>query len=171
MPPRTIDNLGMEAYTRYAQDEQEREEYLIKEAHIIPNQTGIDVSLPSFPSESDLLLNSEPTRTPWASFVPPDHFFEQKGQVFSHQLMPRLGTEEKQESLIQKIAAKSQALADKATPSKEFEDSHPEPWMREKERAEQEQEKNKLTSLFTTVGSLDKIVIAVNSGRGQYHRG
>jgi len=71
MPPRTIDNLGVDVSTRYAEDRKALDESFIKEARTIPSQAQIDVSAPSFPSEMEELLHAQPANISWASFPPP----------------------------------------------------------------------------------------------------
>ncbi len=71
MPPRTIDNLGVEVSTRYAEDKKVYDESLIKEARGIPSQTEIEVTAPSFSSEMEELLHAQPAYITWASFLPP----------------------------------------------------------------------------------------------------
>ena len=58
MPSRTIDNLGVDVSTRYAEDQKILDTSLIKEARTIPIQTEIDVTIPFHPSEMDALLSS-----------------------------------------------------------------------------------------------------------------
>ena len=61
MPPRTIDNLGVEVSTRYAQDKEIFDENLIKESQSIPTQTQIEVTSPSANAEIETLLHLQPT--------------------------------------------------------------------------------------------------------------
>jgi len=89
MPPRTIDNLGVEVSTRYAEDKQILDETLIKEAGVIPTQTQIDVTTPFISSELEALLHLQPTGVTWASFFPPARYFEQRKRLFTWQLIPR----------------------------------------------------------------------------------
>ncbi len=172
MPPRTIDNLGVEVSTRYAEDQQHVDEKMIREARSIPPQTTIDVSMPSFSSELDALLNTEITQHVWATFFAPDRFLEQKARLFSFLLIPSLGSEEKKEALNQKILAKLKAIADKRKEEREKgQGERKEAWQDQKEEEDAEKEKKALTSLFDTVALLDKFLIDINSRRSQYQKG
>ena len=172
MPPRTIDNLGVEVSTRYAEDQQWLDEKIIKVARAIPAQTAIDVSMPSFASEVDDLLHSETTQHVWANFFAPNRYLEQKGRLFTFLMIPSLGSEEKKEVQTQKILAKLKSLAEKRKEEREKgKGNKREAWIEDKEAEEEEKEKKALTSLFETVSLLDKFLIDINSRRSQYQKG
>src|SRR5215469_17506132 len=102
MPPRTIDNLGIEASTRYAEDIKELDSKLLVEARGIQEQTEIEITHPFFLPELEVLLEPQKQQT-WATFTPPQGYFEQKKRFFMFQLIPSLGSEEKHEMQTQKI--------------------------------------------------------------------
>ncbi len=170
MPPRTIDNLGVDVSTRYAEDQRLHDETLIKESRSIPTQTEIDVSLPSFESEVDTLLHTKPTQHIWANFFIPSGFLEQKGRIFSFSLIPSLGSEEKQEAQMQRILSKLLSVAEKQEKEKK-ENQKREEWLVQKEAEELEKEKKILTTLFQTISLLDKFLVDINSRRSQYQKG
>lgn len=161
--PRTIDNFDIPTHTRYAQDQQWREDKLFKNVGSVSSQISVDVTIPSFASETDALLRTEKTQTIWATFAPPDRFLEQRGRIFAHQIIPSLGSEEKQESLSQKISSQLKNLEETPRPS--------EHWQTELSRTTEEKEGKKLMALFNQVAKLNTFSIAVNSGRMQYQRG
>lgn len=169
--PRTIDDLGPAASNRYAEDRKWFDEKIIKEARAIPPQTEIEVSIPSFASELDSLIHLDFTRYVWATFFPPKKYLEQKKRLFTHLVIPSLGSEEKIEAQAQKILAKLRALAEKRQAeqgaSKEGRDAQ----LEKREIEEEEKEKKALTLLLETVSSLDKFLIDINSRRSQYQKG
>jgi hypothetical protein len=171
MPPRTIDNLGVEVSTRYAEDQKWLDEKIIKEARAIPLQTQIDVSLPSFASELDILVQSDRTRYVWATFFPPNKYLEQKGRLFSFLVIPSVGSDEKIEALNQKILAKLRAISEKREAEKGAGKESPDTQFEKKETEEEEKEKKALTLLLETIASLDKFLIDINSRRSQYQKG
>ena len=149
MPPRTIDNLGVEVSTRYAEDQQWHDEKIIKDSRTIRSQAGIDVSIPSFESEVDTLLHTEPTQHVWAKFFAPGHFLEQKGRIFSFLLVPSIGSEEKKEAQMQKILAKLLSLAEKRKQEREKgEDKKREAWLDQREEEEEEKGKKSFNCPF-----------------------
>lgn len=166
MPPRTIDNLGMDVSTRYAEDQQHLDVGLIKEAHAIPVRTQIEVTTPGTPSEIDALVNAEATHLVWASFYAPSQYFEQRKRLFTHLLIPSMGSEEKQESQAQKVLAMLLAR----TEAKE-ELGKKEQYEQQLALEEEEKEKNALTTLLKTISIYDKLIIEINSRRGQYQKG
>lgn len=81
MARRTIDNLGVDVSNRYAQDQEFLDENILKEARRIVPQTQIDVTQPAYPSEFDALFGLSKRNLPWADFVAPFRFNEQKKKV------------------------------------------------------------------------------------------
>lgn len=171
MPPRTIDNLGVDASTRYAEDKRILDESIIKEARSIPSQAEIEVTAPYYPAEIEEILHLQPTAITWASFIPPSRYFEQRKRLFTFQLIPSMGSEDKKESQTQKILGKLKSLTElKAQKDKERKDKRQQ---YEDERAleEEEKEKNILTSLLNNISLFDKLIIEINSRRSQYQKG
>ena len=113
MPPRTIDNLGVDVSTRYAEDQKILDQSFIKESRGIPIDTEIEVTMPSFSAEVESLLRTQPTNVTWASFMAPPYYFEQRKRLFTYQMIPSMGSEDKQESQAQKILAKLQSMTGK----------------------------------------------------------
>ncbi|HEY2811486.1 MAG TPA: DUF5399 family protein [Rhabdochlamydiaceae bacterium] len=171
MPPRTIDNLGIDASTRYAEDQKIYDKTHIKEAPAISVQTEVEVTTPFFPSELDTLLRFSPLHLSWAAFSAPALYYEQKKRLFTFQSIPSMGSQDKKESQAQKILAQLQLVEEKhAVEDKEEKDQKKK---REREIVQQEQEKEKkiLTALLQTIILIDKLIIDINSRRGQYQKG
>ena len=171
MPPRTIDNLGVEVSTRYAEDQKMLDEMLIKEARAIPIQTEIEVTAPFLPSELESLLQAQPLYISWASFTAPAYYFEQRNRLFTYQLIPSMGSEDKKESQVQKILAKLRSIAEKKTEKDKEEKDKRQKYEEERALEEEEKEKKVLTSLLDTIVFYDKLIIDINSRRSQYQKG
>ncbi len=171
MPPRTIDNLGVDVSTRYAEDKQTLDETLIKGARAITVQTEIAVTAPSFPSEVEALLHFQPTGLTWASFVPPASYFEQRKRLFTYQLIPSMGSEDKKESQALKILAKLRSMTEERQEKGEGEKDERRRYEEERALEEEEKEKKILTSLLDTIALFDKLIIEINSRRSQYQKG
>jgi len=176
MPPRTIDNLGMDVSTRYAEDQKILDKTLIKEAQVVTGQTQIDVTIPFFPSEVDALLHGTPLQKSWALFFPPALFFEQKKRLFTFQSVPSLGSEDKQASQVDKILAQLEKLEMKKV--KERREGKRQGQQQEQEQQEEEtileeeeKEKKILTTLLQTIAFIDKLCVDINSRRSQYQKG
>lgn len=171
MPPRTIDNLGVEVSTRYAEDQRILDEAIIKEARAIPVQTEIEVTAPFFPSEIESLLHIQPTHITWASFFAPTYYFEQRKRLFTFQLIPSMGSEDKKESQALKILAKLRSMAEERVQKDKEEKDKRQQFEEEKELEEEDREKKILTSLLDTIALFDKLIIEINSRRSQYQKG
>ena len=171
MPPRTIDNLGVDVSTRYAEDKRALDETLIKESHTIPVQTEIEVTMPFFPSEVEALLHIQPTHVAWAFFSAPALYFEQRKRLFTYQLIPSMGSEDKKESQALKILAKLKSMAEERAQRDKGEKDKRQQYEEEREIEEEEKEKKILTSLLNSIALFDKLIIEINSRRSQYQKG
>ena len=172
MPPRTIDNLGMDVSTRYAEDQKQLDSSLIKESHVIPAQTSIEVTLPFNPSEIDILIHANPLQLAWASFLAPAFYAEQRKRLFTFQSIPSLGSEDRMESQAQKIQTKIHLIEEKVQKDKEESEKDPNKKRQQQQNLElEEKEKKILTNLLNTIAVLDKLIVDINSRRSQYHKG
>lgn len=151
---RTIDNYGIEVSTRYAEDQSYFDQKLLGEARV-PQQAQIDVTSPSYASEFDLLFDLGKRHARWADFPPPAGYFEQQRRLFTELTIPKLGTLDKREALIQRLTqmGKGGKAGDVVA----------------EERAASDRET--LISLLTHIQSLDQALIDINSKRSQYQKG
>lgn len=103
MPPRTIDNLGTDVYTRYAEDQQILDKAGALESKDIYSGAVVDVTTPSYPSQFNLLLGLTLMHPAWADFQPPSEYGEKKKILFSSQILPFLGNDDKKEAQVRRI--------------------------------------------------------------------
>lgn len=162
---RTIDDLGIENYSRYAQDRAALDEKIIPESRFVPYQAEVDVTIPSYGSEFDQLLETNLRNQTWADFIAPALFHEQKKRLFRFQIIPSLGSEEKKESQLQRVK-------ERAAQDEERKQKHPpKSWEEERDYDEEKKEKEILLKLLKKVGELEKDLIDINSRRHQYQKG
>jgi hypothetical protein len=147
MVARTIDNLGVDISTRYAQDQATLDESFLKEGRGLPDQIKISVTTPSYASEFDLLFDLGKRGAKWAAFTPPTNYHASRRRLFAEQLIPHLGSPEMQETQIQRLRSFQSDQSEAAT------------------------EKEKLLSLLENVHTLDQLLIDINSRRSQYQKG
>ena len=102
MKARTIDNLPINEYVKYAKGQQEYDPSFKEAGKIVP-QASVDVMLPLGSSELHLLIDIEEKQQTWAEFQMPEKFQDQKKRLFTHQIIPSLGTADKNEGQIQKF--------------------------------------------------------------------
>ena len=147
--PRTIDNLGVDASVRYAQDQKLFEKSYVEESRLIPQKAEVSVTRAYVLSDFDRLYSLTKTSS-WAIFSPPPTGFYSEGLLFSYQLIPSLGGSEKMEANTEKL----QRLGDSLRPAN-------------KEAKEQKL----LLALLQCINVLDKTLAILNSRRNQYQRG
>lgn len=171
--PRTIDNLGPEAYTRYAEDQKLYDEKLVSEARGVQLQAEIDVTIPSYGSEYEALFETSKRNQFWADFFAPPKYNEQKRRLFTYQIVPSLGSPDKKEAQAQRIIdmvavnKKNKESAEAVAKS----DNRTLAWERIRELEDEEHEKSVLLHLLNQVSDLERVLIDINSRRGQYQKG
>ncbi len=172
MAPRTIDNLGIDASTRYATDQKEFDHKILKESRVIPKQAEIDVTEPSFSSEFDLLFDTGKRNSPWAQFCMPNNYNDQRKRLFTYQIIPSLGPLDKTENQEKKILAHLQEKAKKQGEEKKDRNKKEESdWEPEQQKEEQEQEQKILAQLLKNLIMLDKCMTDIIARRMQYQKG
>lgn len=176
MPPRTIDNLGVDVSSRYAEDQKRLDASIMKEARGVGRQAEIDVTIPYNPSEFELLFDTGKRNVPWADFPPPPLYGEQKKRLFTFQVVPSLGSDDKLEAQIERITAlipPETVKAEEAFQAGEREEQRQKrrKWEDERDKEEKEREKKILIILLQNIENLDKNLVDINSRRGQYQRG
>ena len=105
--PKTVSNLPLDVSVRWAKDQQELQagRPLISESKEISELTLKDASSPFFFSQLESLVNSQNTLATWATFAPPEGFYNQKKQIFTTKILSILETDEQMDHKIQKIRA------------------------------------------------------------------
>ncbi|NDD58759.1 MAG: hypothetical protein EBZ47_05860 [Chlamydiae bacterium] len=170
---KTIDNLGPEVSLIYAEGQKNLDPKITKEAKGIVSQAQIDVTQPCYPSEFEMLFELGKRNLPWAEFEAPSKFNEQKKRVFTHQLIPSLGSEDKKENLTQKIVARLQSYESKR--QQDYAKNEPiDPkkiFQQQQLSKELEKQKNSLIKLLDCILNLDKDINIVNGKRSQYQKG
>lgn len=166
---KTVDNLGSEVSTRYAEDKKFYDEKLVKDARAVSGQTEIDVTTAAFPTEFDQLFETSKRNISWADFFAPPKFHEQKKRLFTSQVIPSLGSDDKKEMQ----AARIKELVAQTRQKKEQgeKDKRQIPWEEQKELEEEEREKSTLLNLFNLVIATERDFIDINSRRRQYQKG
>jgi hypothetical protein len=160
--PLTIDNLGIDASIRYAKDQAAFEAQFSKEAEFVSQKSEISVAKPYIPSEFDPLFSLGKTVV-WAFFSPPTQDLGSGRALFSYQLIPSLGSYEKQEDAEEKLATLQDAL-DQARQSRGDGAS-------DEELEEEEEEKKTIGSLLLCINRLDRSLSLINSQRNRFQRG
>lgn len=141
MTIRTIDNLGLESSVRYAKDKESLDRRIIEDSKYIPKKTEIPVTSPYIQTESEKLFSSKPT-VRWAYFTAPYEIETNLHNLFSYEMIPSFGGDDKIDQYLEKLQAQP-----------ETEESH------------------KLIEMFKTTQSLQKTFDLIQSRRGQYQKG
>jgi hypothetical protein len=171
---RTIDDLGVDISTRWAQDQQLLDVSLIKEAGAIPIQTQIDVTIPAFATEWELLFGGIRRQITWADFFAPPRYHEQKKKLFTFQIIPLLGSEERKEAQLNRVKAhrpEERKEERETAEEREEREGRSYAWEKKREEEEQEREKKILVTLLDSLHHLDRYLVDINSRRTQYQKG
>jgi hypothetical protein len=172
---KTIDDLGIGTSVRYAKDQEYLDKTFSKASVFVPEQTQIDVSVPCFSSEFDMMFEISQRNKGWAAFLTPPGFKEQKKRLFTFQILPSLGPEEAQQIHADRI--RSRLETDRAKRKKEKDKKEREgrekkaPFEEDIEFQEEEKESEVIIRLIELISNLDRILVEINSRRNQYQRG
>jgi len=154
---RTIDNLGIEISNRYAEDRELFDESYIKDARAVTSQTSVASTLPSHLPEFDLLFDLGRRKASWANFYAPSRYAASRRRLFAEQLIPKLGTPDKQEAQLQRVEAVGEMEKTRHTLPTAIE--------------RVEEEKQILLKLLGNLHLFDQLLIDINSRRAQYQKG
>lgn len=162
--PRTIDNLGPEVSQRYAEDSKLFDKRLIEEGRIVSDQITVQVTSAFLPVQSEEFFSLQPSQIPWAFFDAPPAYYEQQNELFTHLIIPSMGTEDKQESLAQKLETMQKqgqaAIQDKK-----------QQYAAKQALEEQQRQQEKLTAFLETLSKKNKELGDINARRIQYLQG
>ncbi len=174
---RTIDNLGIETSVRYAQD-QALDVRFLDDSKLLPKKLEVSVTSPYVPSEFDQLFSSDRLNQ-WALFSAPPNYGTQTRTLFSYQLIPSIGTYEKQEADIEKLTALQNVLINSRRTKEEGRSKKNRSQQKEEDDESgteqdhegEESERQTLLALFKCIETLDRTLTFINSRRNQYQRG
>jgi len=158
-PPRTIydPDFTLEASTTYAKLQQELEEIPTPEGRRISRQTQVLVTTPLAESEFDAEFSLRDVNRSSALFSTP---ITEEANVFTTQVIPRLGTQDQQQSQLEKIrAVQSRFKQEKVTT-----------WEEQSDIDEVEKEKIKLSNTFETVRIIDRNLDEIISATQGFHK-
>lgn len=168
--PRTIDNLGMDTSVRYAKDKESLDLRLLDESKWLPPRLEVSVTKPYVPSDFDTLFSLSRT-VQWASFAPPPDYEMQTRALFSYQLIPSIGTYEKQEADTEKLNYMENVFSKKKEDGKRGKREKRARSEEEREEEQEEAERQTLLALFKCIEKFDRTLSHINSRRNQYQRG
>lgn len=170
---KTIDNLGMDTYVRYALDQEYLDKNLVKDSRYIPSQTEVDVSSPFYSSEFELMFETTRRNRGWAEFYKPPGYGEKRRAIFTFQILPELGSEEmfqlQSTKIREKIERDRKKNKDKQDERKKK--GQPADFENDLEFKQEEKESQALLSLIEKICVLDKILMEINSRRNQFQKG
>ncbi len=171
--PRTVDNLGPEVSARYAEDQSLLDKKILTEASAVRRQAEIDVTTRFFRSEFDIELGTDQRNQFWGQFSAPPGYAEQKKRIFVEQIIPSLGSPDKKEMQLLRIVE----MAEMAKKRKEIAEADAKAgkralaWEEVREFEAVDREKGILDHFFKRVEDLERVLIDINSRRGQYQKG
>lgn len=158
--PRTIDDLGIDAYSRYARDQAIYDKTFSDESNVISKKAAIPVSKPNAPSEFEQHYSVQETAS-WAFFAPPTHALSFASSLFTYRMMPSLESADETEDH-DPIQALEDALKRKRESKKDHSDE---------DIQQEESEKQIITQFLERVKEIDQSIELISSRRNQYQRG
>ncbi|MCH9630238.1 MAG: hypothetical protein S4CHLAM37_02320 [Chlamydiia bacterium] len=170
---KTIDNLGMDTYVRYALDQEFLDKELVKDSRYVPSQTEVDVSSPFYSSEFEHMFETTRRNRGWAEFYNPPGYGTTKRAIFTFQILPELGSEEmfqlQSTKIREKVERDRKKNKDKQDQRKK--NGQPVDFEDDLELQQEEKESQTLISLMENICVLDKILLEINSRRNQFQKG
>ncbi len=154
---KTIDNLGINAYTRFDTDHDLYDKKYIEESNQIVSKIRTDISKPMLISEYQLLFGVTSKEVTWAMMPPPNKYNEQTGRLFTNQLTPKCGPEEVIDMIINRISGQRDQEIAKINNGLEKEQIAT--------------KANKLISLMNDINVFNKMLEKINAERLMYVKG
>ena len=154
---RTIDNLGLDISTQYAENREAFDEWFIKDSRGIQGRTKVDVTLPFLPSEFETLFGLGERGAIWPAVSAPPRYYSSRRRLFAEQIIPGLGSPEAQENKMERLESFGKDEVEK----------HPNP----KDAEEIGKEHETLLKLLGTIHILDTDLLEINPKRVQYQKG
>lgn len=158
---KTIDNLGVEISTRYAQSSEEHETSLVKDASRLSPKTSISISRAGYLSAYDELLGTRQRAQQWARFAHPKGFDSSIMRIFTHHLLPGIRSDEFGALESDRI----RRMREDKKKDKEYN------WEERIEEDEEQKESETLLQFFDSLSEKDKSLIEINGRRRQYQKG
>lgn len=169
---KTIDNLGIETSVRWARDQQNIDPKLIRESHSVPIHTQVTTTEPSFSSQIEELFSFNKKNSAFAKFKPPKGFHSHQLAIFTYQIVPSMGSYEKQEMNKEKIAAMKEEEERKGKKKKQKgKKKKEEVFTQMAAESEELKEIEVVTKMLEKIGMLDKYLSMINCRKEQYHKG
>lgn len=150
--PKTVSNLPLDVSIRWAEDQKILEESrpIIRDSNMAALNAQTEVILPANPSEIEVLFGLSKLHPAWATFQKPPGFMFIRRRIFRSQLVPFLGSDEQQDSMIARI----QGAQGESQDSEEW-----------------EEEKKRLLKLLEVMQLLNKDLIDITTRCKQYQKG
>ena len=150
--PKTVSNLPLDVSIRWAEDQKILEESkpIIRDSTMASNAASTEVILPANQSEIEVLFGLSKLHPAWATFQKPPGFFFLRRRIFRSQLVPFLGSDEQQDSMMTRIQGTK------------GDDQDHEQW---------EEEKKRLVAMLKLMQLLNKDLIDITTRCKQYQKG
>lgn len=150
--PKTVSNLPLDVSIRWAEDQKilEDSKPIIRDSMMAAMNAQTEVILPANQSEIETLFGLSRLHPSWATFQKPPGFFFLRRRIFRSQLVPFLGSDEQQDSMITRIEGTK------------GDDQDSDEW---------EEEKKRLLKLLQVMQLLNKDLIDITTRCKQYQKG
>jgi len=160
--PKTIDNLGLETSVRWATDQESKDTKIISESRSVPLKTEVAITEPFYSSQIEELFSYNKKNISFAKFQPPKGYHSHQLPLFTYQILPSIGTYEKQEANKEKMVQMKHEKEGKKKHKDQEDDQEDEIKLKEIDC---------VANMLDKLGILDKYLNVINARRQQYHKG
>lgn len=154
---RTIDNLGLDVSTQYAESRADYDESLLAQSRAIQSQATVDVTLPFMPSEFESLFGLGQRGAFWPQVFPPRNYDKSRRNLFSQDIAPSLGSAATRHNQMHRLEGLGKREAGMRQDAQEVEAIH--------------RETQTLVKLFENLGIASEYLLEINARRNQYKKG
>lgn len=161
---RTIDNLPIETSIRYEENKVDFDKNLLKESGEVKHIVGLDTFDSTLHSNVSKLFDLNMQNPPWGNIAPPPSYNMQTGRLFTHQLAPSLGPQDRIDAAEARIEGLKKETLETIT-------ENPRSVEGKRKITDVENESHALQSMLLTITEINKEIEYVNGERSRFKKG
>lgn len=164
------DSSWVDISRQFAKEQMETDTSITQEASTVSQGTRVDAYSGEFTSQYEAMFQLNRGKLPWGEFFPPKDFVMLRNRLYTHYLIPSIGSQAELEDLHQRVLSSIDAIK-----TLEPEGAHKgsrflTEWNSKEFKEKAEDEANKVNNMLTQVKDLNKMIVEINSRRAQYKK-